>query len=118
MAAEIKKKKKHCPNPSILTQDQNTPLYLFIFIIYLGTSNSSLSLFGERCKIIPRLLSIVSGCFIMFLGQRQQFFTWKCNVREALNVKLAVALCNLAVSREEETPPSEHWAAQDFPAML
>lgn len=41
----------------------------------------------------------------MFLGQRQQFFTWKCNVREALNVKLAMALCNLAVSREEEAPP-------------
>lgn len=50
-------------------------------------------------------MSTVSGPFMMFLGQRQQFFTWKCDVRGTWNAKLATTLCNLAVSTEEEIPP-------------
>lgn len=41
----------------------------------------------------------------MFPGQGWQFFTWNCNVGDTWSVQLATALCNLAVSREEEIPP-------------
>lgn len=72
--------------------------HISIFIILLGTSNSFCSVRGINT-------STAEHGFATFPGQGWQFFTWNCNVGDTWNVQLATALCNLAVSREEEIPP-------------
>lgn len=72
--------------------------HISIFIILLGTSNSFCSVRGINT-------STAEHSFVTFPGQGWQFFTWNCNVGDTWNVQLATALCNLAVSREEEIPP-------------